>query len=82
MEVSGDGYTDHCPKCLWGRHVDVNPGDRAANCGGAMEPVGISMKDKVYRIDYRCQKCGRSFSVKAAKDDSFGAIIKLSSGIN
>src|SRR5581483_786844 len=38
--VRGSGYTNHCPRCLWSRHVDVNPGDRAAECGAAMEPVG------------------------------------------
>ncbi|MBR6751902.1 MAG: RNHCP domain-containing protein, partial [Alphaproteobacteria bacterium] len=27
-EVFGNGYTNHCPKCLWSRHVDNNPGDR------------------------------------------------------
>ena len=35
-EVKGDGYTNHCPKCLWSKHVDVHPGDRAAECGGMM----------------------------------------------
>ena len=34
--VTGDGYTNHCPLCLWSRHVDINPGDRAAECGGLM----------------------------------------------
>lgn len=21
-EVKGNGYTNHCPKCLWSKHVD------------------------------------------------------------
>ena len=33
-EVRGNGYTNHCPYCLWSKHVDINPGDRAAGCGG------------------------------------------------
>src|SRR3990167_4839651 len=37
--VKGDGYTNHCPKCLWGKHVDVNPGDREEECGGMMKPI-------------------------------------------
>ncbi|MFA6992594.1 MAG: RNHCP domain-containing protein, partial [Candidatus Gracilibacteria bacterium] len=23
-KVKGDGYTNHCPKCLWSKHVDIN----------------------------------------------------------
>src|SRR3989344_4073116 len=28
----------HCPKCLWSKHVDHEPGDRASSCHGMMEP--------------------------------------------
>ncbi|MEK7158524.1 MAG: RNHCP domain-containing protein, partial [Patescibacteria group bacterium] len=28
-QVTGDGYTNHCPQCLVSKHVDVYPGDRA-----------------------------------------------------
>lgn len=76
----GDGYTDHCPVCLWGRHVDVNPGDRAADCDGEMRPIGAEKRNGRYRIKYRCQKCGHEFTVRAAEDDNFEKIIKLSSG--
>lgn len=76
--VVGNGYTDHCPKCLWGKHVDVNPGDRAANCGGAMKPVALEVKLGRYRIKYRCQKCSHFFIVKAANNDNAEEIIKLS----
>ena len=40
-KVIGDGYTNHCPKCLWSKHVDVNPGDRMAHCGGMMKPEAL-----------------------------------------
>jgi hypothetical protein len=30
----GNGYTNHCTSCLWSKHVDINPGDRAAECQG------------------------------------------------
>ena len=35
-EVPPLGYSsrNHCPYCLCSLHVDVNPGDRAADCGG------------------------------------------------
>lgn len=77
-EVVGNGYTDHCPVCLWGKHVDVNPGDRAADCGGAMELVGVEEVGGIYRISYRCQKCSHEFTVKAAADDNVDAMIKIS----
>ena len=77
-KIIGNGYTDHCPKCLWGKHVDVNPGDRAASCGGPMEPMAVSVKNQAYRIEYRCQRCGHRFTVKATKADNMEAIIELS----
>lgn len=42
--VRGNGYTNHCSKCLWGCHVDIYPGDRLESCEGMMEPVDIFQK--------------------------------------
>ena len=42
--VIGDGYTNHCPQCLWSKHVDINPGDREELCNGMMKPVGVIKK--------------------------------------
>ena len=41
QKVKGNGYTNHCPKCLWSKHVDLTPGDRASGCKGMMAPSGI-----------------------------------------
>lgn len=76
-KVTGTGFTDHCPNCLWSKHVDVNPGDRQSSCGGDMEPVGFEIKDDNNIIYYQCQKCGFKHRVKAAADDNFEAILKL-----
>jgi len=76
--VQGNGYTNHCPRCLWSKHVDVNPGDRAAVCGGAMEPVSVELKDGEYIILHRCVKCGFEKRNKASKSDDFNIILKLS----
>jgi len=75
--VKGTGYTDHCPECLWSKHVDVNPGDREAECGGLMEPIGVEVKGGEYIIHYQCQKCGYKFRVKARPEDNFEEILKL-----
>lgn len=38
-ETAGTGHRNHCSNCLSSLHVDEEPGDRAADCGGIMEPV-------------------------------------------
>lgn len=78
QDVKGDGYTNHCPTCLWSKHVDVNPGDRAADCGGLMEPVDLENKNDVFHIVHKCQKCSHEKRNKAVKGDSFDELIKLS----
>ncbi len=81
VKVKGTGYTDHCPNCLWSKHVDVNPGDRQADCGGNMEPIGVKVKSGANIIYYKCQRCGLAHRVKAAAEDNFEAILKLTGEI-
>lgn len=76
--VQGSGYTNHCPRCLRSKHVDVNPGDRQATCLGLMEPVGIEMRSGEYVILHRCVRCGHEKKNKASKDDNFEVILQLS----
>lgn len=78
--VAGTGYTDHCPRCLWSKHQDVNPGDRQSGCHGLMEPIGAEMIGGEYVIYYKCLKCRHRFKVKAAVNDNIDEIIKLSTG--
>lgn len=77
-QVKGSGFTDHCPNCLWGKHVDINPGDRKSACGGAMEPVQVETKGGKYIIHYKCAECGHTFQVKSAENDNFSEITKIS----
>lgn len=76
------GYTarDHCPYCLYSKHVDINPGDRSETCQGLLEPIGIekSKKDSL-KIIYKCQKCKKIKRNIAAKDDNLEKIIAISS---
>jgi RNHCP domain len=75
--VHGSGYTNHCPRCLWSRHVDVNPGDRAAECGGGMQPVGaLSQRDGIVLV-HRCVVCGHSRRNRSAADDDRAALLAL-----
>jgi hypothetical protein len=79
LDVTGDGYTNHCPRCLWSKHVDVNPGDRESTCRGLMEPVGVEIVRGEYRLTLRCTVCGIENKNKAAHGDDFDAILRLAS---
>ena len=73
-EVKGSGYTNHCPSCLWSKHMDINPGDRANPCGGLMEPIDAYFKSQQWYLIHQCQKCGEKSKIKVAKEDNFGII--------
>ncbi len=77
FHVKGNGYTNHCPRCLYSKHVDINPGDRAEECGGLMEPIDLILKDGEYVLIHRCQKCGFERRNKVSKDDDFEAILQI-----
>ncbi|HOZ56026.1 MAG: RNHCP domain protein [Parcubacteria group bacterium ADurb.Bin316] len=77
--VEGNGFTDHCPHCLTGKHVDNNPGDRASECGGLMKPIGIEKgKKDVITLIYLCSKCGVIKKNKASVHDDMDKIIEVS----
>ena len=58
---------DHCPWCLYSRHVDRFPGDRANPCRGLLEPVSARPDAKKgFVIEYRCQVCGQTARCRAA----------------
>jgi len=63
----------HCSKCLWSKHVDVNPGDRSAVCRGLMEPVSIEKQN----IIYRCHVCDKKVKNKIAPDDNKNVLTSL-----
>lgn len=68
---AGSAHRNHCPHCLASIHVDVLPGDRAANCGGIMKPVSVWVrKDGEWAIIHRCTRCGHLHSNRIAADDN------------
>ena len=78
--VTGDGYTNHCPECLWSKHVDKNPGDRAEGCQGLMEPVEVLIKGTEYTILHRCQRCQATRRIRSAKSDNFDTLLSIVGG--
>ena len=79
-QVKGDGYTNHCPECLWSKHVDKNPGDRAADCGGLMAPQYLFIKNGEQYLIHQCVICGYEKNNRLAKNDNFEAVLNLMKG--
>lgn len=75
--VTGDGYTNHCRECLWSKHVDIEPGDRASTCGGMMEPINVEIKSGEHILVHRCVKCGYQKHNKLANTDNFDTLLAL-----
>lgn len=69
---------DHCPYCLYSKHLDINPGDRANKCQGLLKPIGIEKHKNTYKIIYKCLKCNKIHKNIIARDDNFELIIQLS----
>ena len=79
--VIGTGYTDHCPQCLFGKHVDlVIPGDRLAICRGLLEPIGLQTVNGKQQIIFRCQTCKQIKYCKVAPNDNQDILVSLQPG--
>lgn len=80
-DVKPLGYTarDHCPHCLYSKHVDINPGDRECECRGLLEPIAIEKFKDTYKIIYRCKKCRAIKKNIVANDDNMDLIIDIMS---
>ena len=80
LDVSRLNYTarDHCPNCLYSKHVDIMPGDRNNSCMGLMKPVSIEKYKNTYKIIYKCSKCHQMHKNIMANDDNYDLIVKLS----
>lgn len=75
--VKGNGYTNHCPKCLWSKHVDKNPGDRAEDCGGMMKPERVEGAGAEFSIIQKCVKCQSIRKAKMRPEDSFDEAVRI-----
>ena len=77
FKVKGNGYTNHCPNCLYSKHVDINPGDRLCGCNGLMEPMEIQQKNGNFIILHKCKKCGFERKNKINDNDNRSKIIEI-----
>ncbi len=79
MAAPGTKHRNHCPTCLWSRHVDGDrPGDRAADCAAVMEPLAVSVReDGEWALVHRCAGCGTVRLNRIAGDDNPLALTRL-----
>jgi len=77
--IKGNGYTNHCPHCLWSKHVDIIPGDRKCECRGMMKPIDVLQKNGEFVILHKCQKCDFERKNKFCEGDNFDSLIKIAS---
>ena len=82
MALTNGSYRNHCPYCLYSKHVDHKPGDRKNTCHGLMAPVGLRYKSKKgWQILHKCEVCGQHSANKVAADtdqpDNYKAVAAL-----
>lgn len=78
-KVTTLNYTarDHCPYCLYSKHVDIYPGDRNNKCLGLLIPIDIEKFKDTYKIIYKCSRCNQLHKNIIASDDDFNEILKI-----
>lgn len=79
LDAPGTTHRNHCPNCLWSRHLDKNaPGDRATKCASGMEPIAVTVRGEGrWVLVHRCLDCGRLRLNKTAGDDNMLTLMRL-----
>jgi len=86
--LAGVNNRNHCPYCLWSRHMDLfEAGDRLSGCKARMQPVGLTLKrvHKKYSaasggelmLVHLCIECGSISINRIASDDDFQRILEV-----
>jgi RNHCP domain len=70
--VAGGRQRNHCPNCLYSKHVDDSmPGDRKSTCGSLMKPIGLmSRRNGELVLIHECLGCGKQDPNRIAADDN------------
>jgi hypothetical protein len=86
--LAGVGNRNHCPYCLWSRHLDLfEAGDRLAACKAPMRPVGLTLKRSCNKyasaasgelmLVHLCTDCDGISINRIAADDHPEAIMEV-----
>jgi hypothetical protein len=77
--LSTGSYRSHYPACLFSKHVDIDPGDRASTCRGMMRPERVEHRGgKGLVLVHRCVVCGFVRPNRIAEDP--GLAVSRASG--
>ncbi len=80
--LTNGSYRNHCPMCLYSKHVDRRLGDRLSRCGGLMRPVALRRSKKGMQILHECTWCGLQrpnlVAERTVQPDNIDALIALS----
>lgn len=85
--LSGVNNRNHCPYCLWSRHLDLySAGDRLSACKAPMQPVALTTKRGRNKyghgggelmLVHLCTDC-RDVSInRIAADDDAGTLLEV-----
>lgn len=79
--LTNGSFRNHCPYCLYSKHMDDKPGDRASVCKGLMAPIGIEYSSKKgYQLVHECLKCRKvgknKVAVNTAQEDQLISFMK------
>jgi DNA-directed RNA polymerase subunit RPC12/RpoP len=85
--LSAVGHRNHCPYCLWSRHLDLlAAGDRLSACKAPMRPLGLTFKraHKKYNqlgfgelmLVHMCTECSKVSLNRIAADDDVDCLLE------
>ena len=90
LDLSGVQNRNHCPYCLWSRHLDLTEaGDRLSACKSPMRPIGLTVKAtrKKYgpgrgelMLIHLCTECNTLSINRIAADDIPGTVFAVFEG--
>jgi hypothetical protein len=85
--IAAVGNRNHCPYCLWSRHMDLHEaGDRLSACKEPMKAVALALKHrhKKYNSGYGelmlvhlCLDCGKVTANRIAADDAPDRLLQI-----
>ena len=85
--LSGVNNRNHCPYCLWSRHLDLySAGDRLSACKAPMQPVALATKHSRNKygsgrgqlmLVHLCADCNSVSNNRSASDDDPQALLEI-----
>ena len=86
-QLSGVNNRNHCPYCLWSRHLDLYAaGDRLSACKASMQPVALTTKHSRNKygcgrgelmLVHLCTDCGDVSINRIAADDDTSTLLEV-----